>query len=1178
MADDHPDSADKAEDLDNDTSPQSGKQKSCKKSRLPIKRILLAVIIFGLALLAFAIHGALPRWIIGDQLTKFAEKQKLSGKATVSGNLIDGFSIEKASFSGKQGFQTLDIGDASIRYSLLDLIKQRKIDSITLSDATIKVDTAKFVKSEQEKAKKPLRESLATLRKLITQPMIQFDNLDVQILKNNQQLFACQLTQLTHASDSDTFSLASFIAQDSESRGTEAQDVQITWLENGLEIDQWELLPEIAIRDTSFDWRESPDSYTGQTEIRLHDALLTATFAEKITLKLTEGAIDSAKLEESLGIELPASFNITQLNTTIDQWQEAIPLWDISTEIQASHADYQQYQTKETSISITQKDADYEVTLDTNLSDAPLTANVSGTWNKPNSQQWWKDTDADYQVSTSQLGNIPELWTKPLDEIKWANSKVNLEGEISSTEESIHHATLNASIAGVSTSSGEAVPTLIIAGIYDQNKVTLKTTFPDREDKDFSIHAIYQIPEKFYDASLHINESDTSWINAILEAYESPALFTKDLKVHWSGSGSLGDKASHTGNLGIQKLQLSLPQTPLLDIESAARYDWPQSVNIDSLIVRERVWSFQTSAMWEGQNLIIPALIVKNDIEAVLGGSAMIPLSKDTLKKETFFAQEQPWYITLKTKSLAFTQLENWLRFTLPDQITGKNDVYIELTGSPSAPQTKGFINLIDVDGLNARQNGLINARFDFASEQEKIRVKTILKEATTERLVSNGLFPFTPNEWIHQPGLFATSIKASPVSGNLNIKEFPLSKLNTFVPQLEKIQGVVSGKGDFSGSWDEPIYDLDITVQAPLVKLTKSSIGDIKDVELKTNITQQLVLKTELNAEINGGKFELNGEIDINDLKKPLFDLNLDTQYALIYRDDLLSTRTNAKLNLKGTMDDATLSGRIGVVESLIYKDLELIPIGVPSSEVSKVKLPLVSAKDTDQGYPIPAPFNDWKLDVTLLTEDPILIRGNIAKGYIQGEIKIGGTLSKPAPDGTVYANDLKARLPFSLLNIDQGEIIFSPEKGFNPDLKILGKSSIGSYDINLLIYGSSMSPQTTMTSSPPLPESEIMSLLATGSTTLNLANGDVAAFKAFQIFLMKMNQRDNRAGGNKLFHLLLQGMENLNINVGQINQFTGRKYTSASLEIDPRWHLTAQVYDSEQARGLIVYVIKFR
>ena len=260
------------------------------------------------------------------------------------------------------------------------------------------------------------------------------------------------------------------------------------------------------------------------------------------------------------------------------------------------------------------------------------------------------------------------------------------------------------------------------------------------------------------------------------------------------------------------------------------------------------------------------------------------------------------------------------------------------------------------------------------------------------------------------------------------------------------------------------------------------------------------------------------------------------------------------------------------------LYKDIELIPIGIPSSSVAKVQLPSLGSSKNKE-LPVPEPFGNWKLDLVVKTQDPILIRGNVATGRVEGEVHVSGPLKRPKPKGRLYVREVEASLPFSQLEIAEGEIIFTPELGImNPKLKILGTSTISGYDVNLLVYGETANPQTILTSSPPLPESEITSLLGTGSTTNALGNTNAVALKALQILLIQLRDRNTIPGGNRLFGALLGGIEKANLQVGENDTFSGRKFTSASINLQNSWYFTTQIDEEQRARGLLVYKIRFK
>src|SRR5690606_12088589 len=135
--------------------------------------------------------------------------------------------------------------------------------------------------------------------------------------------------------------------------------------------------------------------------------------------------------------------------------------------------------------------------------------------------------------------------------------------------------------------------------------------------------------------------------------------------------------------------------------------------------------------------------------------------------------------------------------------------------------------------------------------------------------------------------------------------------------------------------------------------------------------------------------------------------------------------------------------------------------------------------------------------------TRDPLLIRGNLAKGVVVANILFGGTLGNIQPQGNATIGEVTARLPFSTLKVDNGAVVFTPAGGLTPELNIRGTSTVGRYDLSLYFYGPVSSPKTALTSDPPLPENEIMTLLATGTTSDGLEGGQAATLKAAQLLV---------------------------------------------------------------------------
>ena len=110
------------------------------------------------------------------------------------------------------------------------------------------------------------------------------------------------------------------------------------------------------------------------------------------------------------------------------------------------------------------------------------------------------------------------------------------------------------------------------------------------------------------------------------------------------------------------------------------------------------------------------------------------------------------------------------------------------------------------------------------------------------------------------------------------------------------------------------------------------------------------------------------------------------------------------------------------------------------------------------------------------------MLIRGNLATGEATTDLKLTGTGLKPGLQGVVHMEGVEATLPFSRLDVSRGSLTFNPNDSTNPTIDLQGTSVIRDYTVRVYVYGTLLSPQAIFTSEPPLPQEEIISLIATG------------------------------------------------------------------------------------------------
>ena len=337
------------------------------------------------------------------------------------------------------------------------------------------------------------------------------------------------------------------------------------------------------------------------------------------------------------------------------------------------------------------------------------------------------------------------------------------------------------------------------------------------------------------------------------------------------------------------------------------------------------------------------------------------------------------------------------------------------------------------------------------------------------------------------------------------------------------------------------------------------------------------LTLKT-FRGEVGGGTFNFGGNVKLAPLNKPVFDLRLQTDEMLVKRDDSVTVRVDTDLKVTGPLEAGALTGAVFITHSRFFREIDILPIGLPGRPKPKAK-PKPRSVDGPKTISFEdPPLRDWTFDVAIKTrpDDPFQIRGNLASGSASVDMKFGGTGLEPYLDGTVRVENLTASLPFSKLTVTRGFVLFKPEAPFEPTLDLQAESDMRDYHINAYIYGTASDPQVSLTSEPPLPHADIISLLATGTTASELTgSSDVLAGRAallvFQQLYRKVFKKKEPSEQESLF-------ERFDVDVGGVDTRTGRQEMSARFKLGENIYLIGDLDVGGEFTGRVRYLLRFR
>jgi len=473
-------------------------------------------------------------------------------------------------------------------------------------------------------------------------------------------------------------------------------------------------------------------------------------------------------------------------------------------------------------------------------------------------------------------------------------------------------------------------------------------------------------------------------------------------------------------------------------------------------------------------------------------------------------------------------------------------------------------------DLRNDRWPKMEPATFDLNAQavHDRLTVLGKLQQARIQPLELNAEMPFDIPKIARArklPDETAIAAKARLPRSSVNF-------VRQFVPDLEQLDGDLGLDVDITGTIGKPVFSGAGDVTLNVARFTNATIPALTSFSARLSFSQNALSLERFGGDLAGGPFTMSGRVTFPKLTEPTLDLKLKADSVLLARNDTLTARANADITVTGPIATATVSGNVAMTNSHILKNIDLIPIGLPGRPAPE---PRLIEERPQFSFPNP-PLRDWKFNVAIKTKDPVLIRGNLATGGAIVDIKLGGTGLRPGLQGTVRLENVEATLPFSRLEVSQGFLYFDPSDSMNPKLELHGTSVIRDYTVRVYVYGTVLAPEAIFTSEPPLPQEEIISLIATGATREELSGrGNVLAGRAAMLLVQQLYRKIFKKGeptqSNEFFN-------RLDLDVGAVDPRTGRQQVSARFKISDQFVLVGDVGVGGDYRGMLKYLIRFR
>jgi hypothetical protein len=665
-----------------------------------------------------------------------------------------------------------------------------------------------------------------------------------------------------------------------------------------------------------------------------------------------------------------------------------------------------------------------------------------------------------------------------------------------------------------------------------------------------------------YSGKLAANVANLSTLEPLLLASGIEKELAGSVAINWEGSGE-AKMAKSSGQLKLVFANGRYGDLNGLQANIDASYS-PEGLDVPVIFFRNDNMYFQANAQAKGETLEISNIQLDQELARYASGYVSIPFIWGNIGTgRTVCPPNGKVIATFQSENLDIKKLVQDIG--LEPKASGILNVKLDAKGTIAELDARLDLHLRDLRSESLPK--FEPATFDLTavSQHDQLQITGKFQQSKIQPVELTANLPFDIPRIARERKI----PDDTPVTGKLHMSRSPVNFVRQFVPDIQQLDGDLVLDVDIGGTMAQPQLSGAGDMTVNVARFENSTLPTLRDFKARIVFASDTLTLERFGGELAGGRFTMDGRVTFPRLTSTNLDLHLKANSVLVARNDELTARADADVKITGPFTSATLTGTVALTNSQLLKNIDLIPIGLPGRPAPQ------PADRPEFSIPQP-PLRNWKFDLVLKTKDPFLIRGNFANGGAIGDLHVTGTGLHPALQGVVKLENVEATLPFSRLEISQGSLYFDPSDSFNPRIELQGTSLIRDYIIHVYVYGTSLAPEAVFTSEPPLPQEEIISLLATGTTREELTSGtNVVVGRAGMLLVQQLYRKVFKKGqatqSNSIF-------DRLDVDFGTVDPRTGQQQATARLKLNDKFVVVGDLGVGGDYRGMLKYLIRFR
>ncbi len=270
-------------------------------------------------------------------------------------------------------------------------------------------------------------------------------------------------------------------------------------------------------------------------------------------------------------------------------------------------------------------------------------------------------------------------------------------------------------------------------------------------------------------------------------------------------------------------------------------------------------------------------------------------------------------------------------------------------------------------------------------------------------------------------------------------------------------------------GSTAEPEVFGEGTIRDGTFRLAGFPHG-LSEVNGSVNFDQRSLRIDALSGRLASGDVALSGEVLIDGVELGASDLRVRVADARFRYPADFSATVNADLQLVGDQGGRLLSGEVRLDDALWSREYEL------SADLLSDSASIAVPGDAEAG----GFLGDVAMDVRVETDSPFAVRNSIVSLAANAALGLQGTAASPAVVGRADLVEGALFVGAHRFEIVSGRAEFIDPRSIEPVFEVTAETNVRNYRVRLAASGTLEEIEASVSSEPPLRETDILQLLS--------------------------------------------------------------------------------------------------